>query len=50
MYETCSKNKGRRRSDVSIVNFEQISHTGLMFLLLALNKLIPVGNQSVRAF
>ena len=34
-------NKARRRSGVSIVNFEHISHLVLVFLLLTLNRLIP---------
>ena len=41
-YKTCSKltiktPERRRRSDVSIVNFEHISHLVLVFLLLTLN-------------
>ena len=33
----------RRRFDVSIVNFEHISHVVLVFLLLTLNMSLPAG-------
>ena len=44
--ERCQKTAERcqwRRSGVSIVNFEHISHLVLVFLLLILNMLLPAG-------
>ena len=51
MREICSKLKiktpeqrHQRRSGVFIVNFDQISHITLVFLLLALTKYMPAGS------
>ena len=51
MREICSKLKiktpeqrHQRRSGVFIVNFDQISHIALVFLLLTLTKYMPAGS------
>ena len=42
MFKVDNKNTRKRRSGVFIVNFEQISHLFLVFLLLPMNKYMLV--------
>ena len=42
MFKVNNKNTRRRRSGVFIVNFEQMSHLFLVFLLLTMNKYMLV--------